>query len=716
MKQVIQVLRTGRISVDEVPVPSLLDRHVLVQTRFSVISAGTEKSKVDLGSKSLLGKARARPDLARQVLRKLKTDGIAKTLQTVTARLDAWNPLGYSSAGQVVAVGGDVAGIQPGDWVACAGAGYANHAESAVVPRNLIARIPPAVSAEDAAFCTLGAIALQGVRLADPKLGETVFVLGLGLLGQITVQLLRANGCRVVGTDLDPALCERAASYGATAIPAGGEVIEACRALTGGVGVDAVIICAGTNSNDPIRLAGEISRQKGRVVVVGAVGMDVPREPYFKKEISVVISRSYGPGRYDPAYEESGIDYPVGYVRFTEQRNLESILQLLESRALDFSSLITHRFSLDEANKAYELIEGKKSEPYLGIMLRYAETASAASPARPSPERQSSPVAGEIRIAMCGAGNYATATLLPLLKQTPGVSMSSLLTASGRSAEGVARQFGFARSVGTFEELLESPSDALMIASRHNVHAAQVQAALSAGKHVYVEKPLALTLEQCDQIERQLRDAPGSTLMVGFNRRFAPLVRSCRAHFARVQSPLTVNIRVNAGFLPREHWLNDPAVGGGRLIGEGCHFIDLAGYLVDSLPVSIYAAGAPHAAEGPLTTQNVIIAIRFQNGSIATVTYSGDGSKGLAKERFEMFGGGRSAILDDYRLAELYFEDGSLKRLKASPDKGQSQMLREWTEGLRNGRSPVPAALLLASSRAAIHAVESLMIGVPVEV
>ena len=370
MKQVTHTLKTGHIEVADVPVPTLTDKFVLVRTTASVISAGTEKTKIDMGHKSLLQKARSRPDLVQQVIRKLRTEGLAKTINTVNTRLGAPNPLGYSSAGVAVAVGGLVEGLKPGDRVACGGAGYANHAQFAVVPKNLVVKVPATVSDEEAAFATLGAIALQGVRLADPKLGETVLVLGLGLLGQITVQLLRANGCRVLGTDLDASLVALAEKFGATGLSVADAEI-ACRELTAGHGVDAVLVCAGTSSNQPIELCGRVTREKGRVVVVGAVRMDIPREDFFKKEISVVISRSYGPGRYDPDYEENGNDYPLGYVRFTEQRNMQTIIDLIAQQRLDVRSLITHRFALEDAVQAYGLIEGERREPYLGIILSY---------------------------------------------------------------------------------------------------------------------------------------------------------------------------------------------------------------------------------------------------------------------------------------------------------------------------------------------------------
>jgi polar amino acid transport system substrate-binding protein len=715
MKQVTHTLKDGRIDVADVPVPTLSDRFVLVRTTASVISAGTEKTKIDMGNKNLLQKARARPDLVRQVIKKLKTEGLAKTLQTVNSRLASAAPLGYSSAGTALAVGGLVEGIRPGDRVACGGVGYANHAEFAVVPKNLIVKVPDKVSDEEAAFATLGAIALQGIRLADPKLGETVLVLGLGLLGQMTVQMLRANGCRVLGTDLDPSLIELAETWGAIGVPVG-DADNACRELTGGIGVDAVLVCAGTSSNEPIELCGRITRQKGRVVVVGAVRMDIPREDYFKKEISVVISRSYGPGRYDPLYEEAGQDYPVGYVRFTEQRNMATVLQLIEGGQLDVKRLITHRFPIDDAVAAYGLIEGVKREPYLGIVMQYQ-----APQQPPQGERivvDAKPIdKARIGVSMVGAGNYATASLLPPLKDSAHVELRGLMTASGRTAASVARQFGFRFCGNTVADVLDAETDAVVIATRHNTHAEFTAKALRAGKHVFVEKPLALTMDELASVAEALAAAPGRHLQVGFNRRYAPLTQEVLKHFAGVGSARVINIRVNAGFIPPDHWIQDPEVGGGRVIGEACHFIDLACALAQSDPVEVHSSAAAKPNVAALMNDNVVISLRFANGSVASVVYAADGSKAQSKERVEIFGGGRSAVIDDWRSGELYDGDtGSRKIGGGAQDKGQRAMLAGWVDGIKAGRAQTPAATTLAVSAATIAAVESLTVGGPVAI
>ena len=717
LKQVTHTLKDGQIEVADVPVPALTDKVVLIRTNASVISAGTEKTKIDMGKKSLWQKARARPDLVRQVLRKVRTEGLSKTISTVGTRLGAANPLGYSSSGTVLAVGGLVEGLRPGDRVACGGVGYANHAEFAVVPKHLLVKVPATVSDEEAAFTTLGSIALQGVRLADPKLGETVLVLGLGLLGQMAVQMLRANGCRVLGTDLDPKLVTLAEHWGAIGL-ATGETETACRELTGGLGVDAVLVCAGTASNEPIELCGRVSREKGRVIVVGAVRMDIPREDFFKKEITVVISRSYGPGRYDPTYEEGGNDYPAGYVRFTEQRNMQTVINLIESGSLDVARLITHRFSVEDAVTAYGLIEGRRMEPYMGIVLTYASGDASKMPAAARIDIDTSPIDKErLGVSMIGAGNYATSTLLPALRADKTVELRGLLTSSGRTAAGVAKQFGFHFCASELTDILSTETDAVVISTRHNTHSAFVCDALRSRKHVFVEKPLALNMEELRSIEAAVELAPDSQLMVGFNRRYAPLTREVLTHFIPVHSPRVVLIRVNAGFIPPDHWIQDAQAGGGRIIGEACHFVDLACCMVGSDPVEVHTMGVQKPATSALLNDNICISMRFADGSIGTVVYTADGAKAQPKEHISIFGGGRSAVIDDFRSAEFFDGDTNHRRTRAtSQDKGQRAMIEAWLVGMRSGKPACPLSTIFAVSAATIAAVESLTVGGPVAV
>ncbi len=718
MKQVTQTLRDGVISVKDVPVPGLGDKFVLVRNLASVISAGTEKTSVDMARKNLLQKAKARPDLVKQVLKKLRTDGFKKTFQTVGARLDSPSPLGYSSAGIVLAVGGLVEGIKPGDRVACGGVGYANHAEIVAVPRNLVVKVPDSVSDEEAAFTTLGSIGLQGVRLAEPKLGETFLVLGLGIIGQMCVQILRANGCKVLGTDLDAAQVKLAGEHGAIGLEPGSDIVQSCLDLTSGRGVDGVLVCAGTSSNQPIELCGQVTREKGRVVVVGAVRMDIPREDYFKKEISVVISRSYGPGRYDPFYEESGNDYPFGYVRFTEQRNMESILGLIDQGGLDLKSLITHRFDVDAAADAYKLIQGEKTEPYIGIVLNYKSGSDTVSAVSPRIRVNTRPLNNKaLGVSFFGAGNYATASLIPLLQQDRNVEFRGLVTASGRTAQGVAEKFGFGFCAADYSELLAHDSDAIMITTRHDSHASAVADALKAKKHVYVEKPLALNVDELALVDAAARSNPEQQVMVGFNRRFAPLTLSTKRFFANVNAPLVVSIRVNAGSIQGNHWIQDPVVGGGRMIGEGCHFVDLASALTSSNVVSVHAFATAKPEKSALLNDNLNVSLSFANGSVANIVYTADGSPALPKEYVEVHGGGRSAVINDFKEASFYSSGiKSTSEKLGGQDKGQQNMLSAWVDGVRSGTACVDYECLLTTSLATVMAVESLTIGETVHI
>ena len=717
MKQVSQNLRNGLINIEEVPIPGLKDNFILVQNNFSIISAGTEKSKIDTGKKNLLQKAKSRPDLVKKVFEKIKSEGLMKAIKTVNTRLDTPSPLGYSSAGTVVAVGGLVKGIQPGDKVACAGAGYANHAEFISVPNNLVSKIPSNVSEEEAAFTTLGSIAIQGVRLANPLLGETFLVIGLGLIGQLTVQLLKANGCNVIGTDLDKSLVKLAEDFGATGINSNESVKDISQTLTNGHGVDGVIVCAGTSDNSVIEMCGEVTRQKGRVVVVGAVRMDIPRENFFKKEINIVISRSYGPGRYDPSYEEKGNDYPLSYVRFTEQRNMETFLSLLSQKKLDLKNLITHRFTLDEAATAYQLIEGKKTEPYLGILLSYNSKTfdkNSSDLIKINPTKIDN---DKIKISFYGAGNYATATLIPLMKDSGKVSFNGLVTATGMSAQSVAKKFDFSYCASDYKEILNDKNDVVAITTRHDTHSKAICNALAANKNVYVEKPLALSVSELEDIHKAYTDNAKSQIMVGFNRRFAPSTNEIIQHFESVKSPLVINIRVNAGFIPADHWTQDAQEGGGRMIGEGCHFIDLASAITKSNVKTIYAVGSSKEEKSALLNDNLCLSLTFENGSIANITYTADGSKAMSKEHIEVFGGGRSAQIKDFKEILLFDGDKKVKDKKlGSQDKGQKSMIDSWLKGIQNGEPCIDYNSLMQTSLATILSIESLSIGMPLDV
>ena len=721
MKQVTQTLRTGVVEVRDVPVPTLQDSFILVRNAVSLISAGTERSIIQTGKMNLFQKARARPDLVRRVMKMIQRQGLAQTADVVRERLNAVSPLGNSCAGSVIAVGGAVEGIRPGDRVACGGAGYANHADIVAVPKNLVAAVPDGVSDAAAAFTTIGAIALQGVRLAEPKLGETFLVLGLGLVGQIAAQLLRANGCTVIGSDPDQDLVARAETIGAIGIKTDEDAVATCMALTQDQGVDGVIVCAGTKSNQPIELSGDVTREQGRVIVIGAVGMDIPRDEYYRKEIRVVISRSYGPGRYDPDYEVHGHDYPYGYVRFTEGRNMQAFLGLVASGAVRLDDLISHRFDIERAVEAFDLVEGKTGESSIGVLLEYpasrlpvAEAPSLAS-TRVAPTRRAA-TGDAVEISFIGAGNYATANLLPVLKEDRRVSLAGLVTASGRSAQSVAERFGFSHCAADVDELLNASADAVVIATRHDTHADIAAKALDRGKHVYVEKPLALDMGQLKVVAFAHAKADGH-LMVGFNRRFAPATRLVIDHFDGAPGPRVVNIRVNAGEVPRDNWIQDAAIGGGRLIGEGCHFVDLAAAIVGGKPKSVFAVGAESASKSAIINDNLVVSLTFDGRSIANIVYASSGPNSMAKERIEVFGGGLSAVIDDFGAVTLFDRTGKTKRRRfAAQDKGQKDMLDRWVDSVRSGEPCVPFDTLMAVSMATILAVESMMVNAPLDI
>lgn len=717
MKQLLQNMRDGKTQVVEVPTPQPRRGTALVQVAASLVSAGTERMVVEFAEKSLVGKAQSRPDLVRQVLDKARREGIITTLESAFNRLDQPMVLGYSTAGTVVAVGEGLTGIQVGDRVACAGGGYAVHAEYNIVPQNLLTPIPDNVDFDAAAFTTLGAIALQGFRLAQPQLGDRVAVIGLGLLGLLTVGIARAAGCRVLGVDIDPARVELARRMGADAVRRP-EAEENGRAFTHGRGFDAVLVCADTKSNDPIELAGALARDHGQVIAVGAVGLEIPRKIYYEKELRVQVSRSYGPGRYDTTYEEQGHDYPYGYVRWTEGRNLAAFVELLASGQLDVHPLITHRFEIDRAAEAYELITGKQREPFLGVLINYPQTTQppAARVEVHHPLAAAQPLKGEPGLGILGAGNYATAVFLPIVQKVGGVQRVCIATASGVSARHAAQRYGFQSASSSERELLEDPNvQIIAILTRHQLHARQILAALDHGKHVFCEKPLAITPAEVDEIESALAgmDEKSPRLMVGFNRRFAPFSRELQRFFHGRAEPMIVQYRVNAGFLPPAHWLHDPQQGGGRIIGEGCHFIDYLTWLVGQPPLSVQAVGLPDG--GRYHEDNVQLTFSFADGSLGTLTYLANGDKALAKERIEVFSGGRAALLDDFRSLELY-HNGRRTQMQSwlSQDKGHRAGWEAFLDAVRDMKAPpIPYNELIAVTRASFAAVEALRSGNP---
>lgn len=716
MKQVIQNFKTGDLYLGDVPPPTLKPGGVLVRTVRSLISAGTERGTVSVGQSSMIGKARKRPDLVKQVVDNVRREGVAATVAKVRTRLESLKPLGYSAAGVVVGVGEGVTDIHVGDRVACAGANYASHAEVIFVPRNLCTPIPEGVGFDDAAYTTLGAIAMQGVRQADLRLGESAVVIGLGLIGQITVQLLRASGCRVAGIDLDATMIELAAASGADlALHRSDDVERRIDAFTGGVGADAIIVTASASSNDPIELAGLLARDRAKVVIVGLVPVDIPRSPYYEKELDVRMSRSYGPGRYDPEYEERGRDYPIAYVRWTEGRNMASFLDLVASGRLTTAPLTTHRFPLERAVDAYDVVLGKTSARPCGILLEYPDDAPALAQRidrRPAAAR----VDGAVGVAFVGAGNFATASLIPPLKRLSGVELTGVATSSGLTAKGVADKFDFAYTASGLEQILADPATtSVFVATRHNLHHSLAAAALRAGRAVFVEKPLAIDREGLREVVDAAR-ASDRPLLVGFNRRFAPLARQIADSFAGRTGPAAIHFRVNAGFVPKTHWTQDPVEGGGRIIGEGCHFIDFVQFITGALPVTVSATAVRSGNARETDADTVAITLGMSDGSIGSILYVAVGDKRFAKERCEVFADGAVAVLEDFKSGVTVRGGRETKLRGGAQDKGHAAEVAAFVEALRlGGPSPIALDSLIATTLASFAAVESLRSGKPVD-
>jgi predicted dehydrogenase/NADPH:quinone reductase-like Zn-dependent oxidoreductase len=710
MKQVLQNLKDGSTELADVPCPRAGRGQLLIRTTHTLVSAGTERMLVDFGKAGLIDKARQQPDKVRMVLEKVRTDGLAPTLAAVRNKLDQPLPMGYCNVGEVVEVGAGVTGFQVGDRVASNG----KHAEMVAVPVNLCARLPEAVDDEAAAFTVLGAIALQGIRLVQPTLGEVVVVTGLGLIGLVTVQLLRAQGCRVLGLDFDPVKLAQARRFGAEVVDlaAGADPVAAAQAFSRGRGVDAVIVTAATRSSEPMHQAALMCRKRGRIVLVGVTGLELSRADFFEKELTFQVSCSYGPGRYDPNYEEKGQDYPVGFVRWTEQRNFEAVLDMLAEGRLEVGSLVSHRFDIADAQKAYAVVAG--SEPSLGIVLRYppappqgtedARLARTVPLAIAAAASTSATAVAQPSVSVIGSGNYAGAVLIPAIKAT-GARLAHLASSGGASSVHLGRKFGFAHATTDTSALLaDAGTDIVVVSTRHDTHADYVVRALAAGKHVFVEKPLALTQVDLTRIEAACAATPGRLLMVGFNRRFAPQVRKIRALLNGAPGPKSFVMTVNAGAIPAIHWTQDPEVGGGRLLGEGCHFIDLlrhlAGAPIVSHEVSAMAGSLP---------DTVSVTLRFEDGSIGTIHYFANGSKAFPKERLEVFAAGRELQLDNFRRLTGFGWPGFGKMNLWSQDKGQSACAAAFVQAVRQGGpSPIPLAQLLEVGRVSIEVQEAL--------
>ena len=705
MKQLLQHIKNGKTVIEDVPVPTPREGQALVKISASLVSAGTERMVIEFAEKSYLGKARSRPDLVKQTLDKAKREGVLPTVQTVFNRLDQPMALGYSSAGTIVALGKNMQGFKVGQRVACAGGGYATHAEYNVVPRNLLTPLPKNVDFESAAFTTLGAIALHGFRLAEPQLGENVAIIGLGLLGLLTIQLAAAAGCNVLGIDLDPKRIKLASSLGLQAVSRS-QAESASAAFTANRGFDSIIICADTSSNDPIELAGVIARDRAKVVATGAVGLNIPRKIYYEKELAFINSRSYGPGRYDSNYEEIGNDYPIGYIRWTEGRNFQAVVDLLSSRKLKVESLISHRFDIEEGVNAYEVITGKKKESFLGVLLTYPER-------KMKEERkitfnvQRSTSNEIVKLGVLGAGLYANATLLPVIKNNKDFELVGIASSGGLHAQHSGKKFGFQYATSSEDEIINDKNiNTVAILTRHDSHSDLVVKALKAGKNVFVEKPLAITSNQLSVISKQLKANSQSLLTVGFNRRFSPLAQSLKSQISNLQEPKYLHYRVNAGYIPLTHWTQDPALGGGRIIGEACHFIDTLTFLVGAAPVSVTAHALPN--NGKYREDNVSMTFTFPDGSIGVVDYLANGDKSFPKERLEVFCEGMITVLDDY-VSLVTVKDGKKKEERISQDKGWKAEMAALAESIKSGKeAPIPYEQLIGVTKSTFAVVESL--------
>ncbi len=699
MRQLLQALSSGRTDLVDVPVPTPSSSSLLIEGRCSAVSAGTERMIVEFGRGGWIAKVRSQPDKVAHVLSRVHSDGMAAVVEAVRSKLDAPIPLGYCHAGVVAEVGSATVPFSVGDRVVSNGA----HAEYVVAPWTLSARIPDNVSFEAAAFTPIAAIGLQGIRLAAPTLGETVVVYGLGMIGLLTVQLLRANGCRVIGIDTNTARLSLAERFGAKPIAAVDDVAASVLAATGGIGADAVLLTLATPSDDPSHQAALMSRKRGRIVLVGTSGLNLRRDDFYRKELSFSVSCSYGPGRYDPDYEERAHDYPLPYVRWTEQRNLDAVLRLMAAGAVDPLPLVTHRFPFAEAERAYDLITSP--EPSLGVLLEYAAPAAASyGQARTialSPERHDVSV---FSAGVIGAGNFGTRVLIPALASS-GARLRVIASRAGVSAAVAARRFGFERVTTDLDEVFRDESiDTVVILTRHDTHAPLVLRALEAGKHVFVEKPLALTEPELDSIERAL-DRSDRILAVGFNRRFAPLAQALRRKLTAHAGPVVLILTVNAGSLPRDHWTHDPLVGGGRIIGEASHFVDLARFLIAAPIRNVSVVAAHH--DGRAQEDISHLSLLFADGSTAAIHYLANGSAAFPKERIEAFADGRIYTIDNWRRMKVFGGRGSAGHRFSSMAKGHAEELAAFARSVRAGSAPpIPYDQLFDVSRWVIRAAQ----------
>jgi predicted dehydrogenase/threonine dehydrogenase-like Zn-dependent dehydrogenase len=704
MKQLVQNIKQKSLTIEEVPQPVCKPGGLLVKTLYSAVSVGTEVMKLKNADLSYIQMARKKPEQVKEVLNTLSQLGPVATYRKVMNKLDSYSPLGYSLAGEVVETGRDVRDFKNGDIVACGGAGYANHSEINYIPKNLCAKVPEGVNLKEAAFTTIASIAMQGFRQSESKIGENVAVIGLGLLGQILVQIIKANGCRVFGFDISQKKCDLAIQNGAFYANVADKTNfeEEISTLTGGIGCDSVILTTGTSSNDPIILAGKISRDRATIVDIGITKMDLPWDLYYHKELDFKFSRSYGPGRYDPAYEERGIDYPVGYVRWTEQRNMLSILQLLKDGAISFSGLITHEYDFLQSPQVFADIKNAK-EDYLGVVLEYNE--KEVNRIKKVVTGNTRPLkSDQVNIGVIGAGNYASTMLIPFLKDADGTNLIGIATATGINAKDKARKFGFKYATTDYNEVLNDPEiNSVLIATRHNQHAKMLIDAYASGKHVYVEKPLAITMDELKKISN-LESLNNQIIMVGYNRRFASAITYLKSQL-KSNVPYSVYYQINAGFMPKDQWYQSEDQGG-RIIGEACHFIDTLQYLLDAKPVEVFMNTT---IVGDMPDQdNAFITVRFSNNSTCVIAYLADGDKKYSKEKILITGYRTSIEFDNFKNITVFKDGKTSKKKFFAIDKGQKKEMAEFIKAVKTGIPPISFESLLLTTFTTILAIESL--------
>jgi len=724
MKQLVQDFKSGEIKIIDVGTPKIIGGGILVKNLFSVISTGTERHTTRMGQSSLLGKAKARPDLVKKVIGNVKKEGLRATYKKVRERLKEYRSLGYSSVGITVEVGNKLETIvKQGDLVACGGGGYAVHAEYISVPKNLCVKVPDGVKPEHAAFTTLGAIALQGIHQAEVGLGNSVAVIGLGLIGQLTVQLLKAAGCKVLGIDLDKWKVELAEKMGMDVGIVSGEAdpVMLSKKISNGFGVDAVIIATSTKSNEPIVLAANMLRDRGRIVVVGVSQLTLEREQFYRKELDLRFSRSYGPGRYDPIYEEKGIDYPIGYVRWTERRNMETFLDLVKEEKVKLDELITHIFPIDEALKGYDLLLGKRKERYLGILIKYPETSEEKTKKQiiiSSGSKITPKTAGTIGVGLIGAGNFARSYILPFISKRKDVRLVGISTSTGSSARNIADRYGFEFSTTDNKTIFDNEDiDLVIISTRHNSHAGLVIEALEKEKAVYVEKPLAIKEEELEQIVEIYNKINAPFLHVGFNRRFSQLSNRLKDFISVKDAPFIINYRINAGTIPQTHWIKDPEVGGGRIIGEVCHFIDYMNFITESIPEEVYAKCIDIRDVDNSSEDNISVTIKFKDGSVGNIIYTSIGDDAYPKEYIEIFGGKKVAIIEDFKSLTLSFKGKKKKYKLLSQDKGHANQINILVDALKKGTgAPIDFESIYYTTLTTFRILDSLRTSKPIQV